>query len=52
MILVAPFDSLVEVGKRVYPFLPVELAAQAPFRFGRARPQDESAASVYRRGLR
>ena len=23
MILVAPFDSLVEVGKRVYPFLPV-----------------------------
>ena len=23
LILVAPFDSLVEVGKRIYPFLPV-----------------------------
>ena len=47
LILVAPFDSLVEVGKRHYPFLPVSLLLK--HRFRRACARYALAAPLHRR---
>ena len=48
-ILVAPFDSLVEVGKRHYPFLPVDWMLKHRFDSVALRAEDRGAAAVHRR---